>query len=84
MEANERWLDRHEAELLQQHPDWKGQWIAVAACTSAKVVGVAADRMAALEEGMRCKELIEAASRQQMHPGSMIALYLLGEDLLDI
>ena len=83
MEENERWLDKHEADLLLEHPDWKGQWIAVAHCTASKVVGVSPVRIAALEEGMKSKELIDAASKEHLHPGSMITAILLGESPFD-
>lgn len=84
MEANEAWLDNHEAELLARHPEWNGKWVVVADCMPPKVVAVASERIDAIEAGVRDADLVETAAREGVPPGSLATAMLLGYNTLDI
>jgi hypothetical protein len=71
-------LEASEAELLRLHPDWDGQYIAVASRTPSKILAVSPERHVAFEEGMKSPELLDLARREGMPPGCLLNAMFLG------
>lgn len=78
MGENKEWLEAHEAEILQRHPEWEDQYIVVASGTPSKILAVDPDRIQAMEAGVRSAELLELAQGEGVPPEWLASIFSLG------
>jgi hypothetical protein len=77
MGENTEWLNAHQAEILQEHPDWADKYVAVASGTPSKILAVGDNRSAVIEQGLQDPELLELARREGLRPGDLLSALLL-------
>jgi hypothetical protein len=77
MGENTDWLRTHQLQILQAHPDWADKYVAVASQTPSKILAVADERSAVIEQGLQASELLELAQREGRPPDEFLTALLL-------
>ncbi len=73
------WIQSQKDRLLQEHPDWMGQFMAVASRARPEILAVEEKWSAALEAGLRSSALVELAARERLPAGILLTVALLGD-----
>lgn len=82
---NTGWLEEHSARLAAEHPQWKGQWVAVCCRTDQKLLAVADKRNLAFEQGLDSRALLELAQHEDSPPEILLTVaYLDDSDTAEV
>jgi hypothetical protein len=80
MGENVAWFDAHHRELWTCHPDWHGKDLAIAACTSSKVLAVGTTRAEVLDASVRTPELLQCAQKEGVPPSILVTAVVLTDE----